>query len=70
VFTNSGDGSELDQPGIRNGYKLVIDDIHVGTAMGRFNIERDISSGEQPMAATLGVQRGVHPNEEKEQPDG
>ncbi len=38
--------------------------------MGRFNIERDISSGEQPMAATLGVQRGVHPNEEKEQPDG
>ena len=38
--------------------------------MGGLNIERDISSGEESMAATLGVQRGVHSNEEKEHLDG
>jgi hypothetical protein len=42
----------------------------VRTAMDRFKIERDISSGDEAIAATLGVQRGVHSNEEKEQLDG
>jgi hypothetical protein len=65
-----GDGSELDQPGRRSGFDLVTDEIHVRTAMDRFKIERDISSGDEAIAATLGVQRGVHSNEEKEQLDG
>src|SRR2546427_10616567 len=69
VFTSSGGGSEWDRPGIRNGFNLVIDEIHGGTAMGGLNIERDISSGEESMAATLGGQRGVHSNEEKEHLD-
>jgi len=65
-----GDGSELDQPGRRSGFDLVTDEINVRTAMDRFKIERDISSGDEAIAATLGVQRGVHSKEEKEHLDG
>ncbi len=56
VFTNSGGGSELDQPGIPSGFNLDTDEIHGGAAMSRFRIERDISSGEDSLAANLGAQ--------------